>query len=214
MGAFANQRLLGNKAFVKKLITTEPSTAEKLIAKIREIREDLKVRKNPEAKAQLELVRKAEKLFMQGLSEAGGTIDATGKIHIANKEDDEGEIKRLANPKSVENLTEEQVYKEGHIKLSAKAVNAVLACVMDQNAAAAVAAMPVAAGVPYVAGTAAAPAVTMSTAAAVSDKVPVVNTDEEVDPNDPIAQMIMGSDDPISSFLSYIGPVPEEEETN
>ena len=88
VAAFANQRLLGNKAFVKKLITTEPSTAEKLIAKIRELREDLKVRKDPEAKAQLELVRKAEKLFLQGLSEAGGTIDATGKIHLANREED------------------------------------------------------------------------------------------------------------------------------
>lgn len=52
-------------------------------------------------------MRKAEKLFMQGLSEAGGTIDSKGKIHIANKEDDEGEIKRLANPKSVDNDTSE-----------------------------------------------------------------------------------------------------------
>jgi len=122
VGAFANQRLLGNKAFVKKLITTEPSTAEKLIAKIRELREDLKVRKDPEAKAQLEFVRKAEKLFMQGLSEAGGTINATGKIHLANREEDEtvskgGEtviettenvsessksVRRLANPKNVD----------------------------------------------------------------------------------------------------------------
>jgi hypothetical protein len=89
VAAFANQRLLGNKAFVKKLITTEPSTAEKLIAKIREIRENLMIR-NPSAKAQLEFVRKAEKLFMQGLSEAGGTIDATGKIHLANREEDKG----------------------------------------------------------------------------------------------------------------------------
>jgi hypothetical protein len=56
VAAFANQRLLGNKAFVKKLITTEPSTAEKLIAKIREIRENLMIR-NPSAKAQLELVK-------------------------------------------------------------------------------------------------------------------------------------------------------------
>ena len=122
VAAFANQRLLGNKAFMKKLITTEPSTAEKLIAKIRELREDLKVRKDPEAKAQLELVRKAEKLFMQGLSEAGGTIDAAGKIHLANREEDEtvsksGEtviettenvsessksVRRLANPKNVD----------------------------------------------------------------------------------------------------------------
>ncbi|MBQ8340957.1 MAG: hypothetical protein IJY22_01095, partial [Clostridia bacterium] len=104
VAAFANQRLLGSKAFVKKLITTEPSTAEKLIAKIRELREDLKVRKDPEAKAQLELVRKAEQLFMQGLSEAGGTIDAMGKIHLANREEDEekGKVRRLANPKSVD----------------------------------------------------------------------------------------------------------------
>ena len=33
VAAFANQQLLGNKSFVKKLITTEPSTAEKLIGK-------------------------------------------------------------------------------------------------------------------------------------------------------------------------------------
>ena len=62
VGAFANQRLFGNKNFVKKMITTEPSTAEKLIGKIREIRENLKARKNPEAREQLDFVRKAEKL--------------------------------------------------------------------------------------------------------------------------------------------------------
>lgn len=89
VAAFANQRLLGNKSFIKKLITTEPTTAEKLIGKIREVQENLKARKDPAAKAQLDFVRKAEKLFMQGLSEAGGVIDANGKIHIANREDDE-----------------------------------------------------------------------------------------------------------------------------
>ena len=89
VAAFASQRLLGNKAFMKKLITTDPSTAEKLIGKIREMRENFKVRKDPAAKAQLELVRKAEKLFMQGLAEAGGTIDSKGKIHFANDEEDE-----------------------------------------------------------------------------------------------------------------------------
>ena len=89
VAAFANQRLLGNKSFIKKLIITKPTTAEKLIGKIREIQENLKARKDPAAKKQLELVRKAEKLFMQGLSEAGGVIDANGKIHIANREDDE-----------------------------------------------------------------------------------------------------------------------------
>ena len=48
-----------------------------LIGKIREIRENLMIR-NPAAKKQLELVRKAEKLFMQGQivtvnQETGGT---------------------------------------------------------------------------------------------------------------------------------------------
>ena len=110
VAAFADQRLLGNKAFVKKLITTKPTTAERLIGKIREVQENLKARKDPAAKAQLELVRKAEKLFMQGLSQAGGVIDANGKIHIANREDDEltrenaekMQVSRLSNPKSVD----------------------------------------------------------------------------------------------------------------
>ena len=88
MGAFASQRLFGNKDFMKKLITTEPTTAEKLIGKIREIRENLSVRKDPAAREQLDFVRKAEKLFMRGLSEVGGTIDSKGKIHIANREED------------------------------------------------------------------------------------------------------------------------------
>ena len=36
VAAFAEQRLFGNKVFMKKLITTEPSTAEKLIRGTRE----------------------------------------------------------------------------------------------------------------------------------------------------------------------------------
>lgn len=124
MAAFANQRLLGNKSFIKKLITTEPTTAEKLIGKIREVQENLKARKDPAAKKQLELVRKAEKLFMQGLSEAGGVIDANGKIHIANREDDEltrensekMQVSRLANPKNVDKLTEEQYNNFGWVR--------------------------------------------------------------------------------------------------
>lgn len=109
-------------------------------------------------------------------------------------------------------LTEEQVYQGGHIKLSTKDIKAVLSCVTDQNQAPALAAIPVADGVSYLSGTATAPAVLPIHAA--SDKVPIVNTDEEVDPNDPVARMIMDSDDPIASFMSSFGTVPEEEETN
>ena len=116
VAAFANQRLLGNKAFVKKLITTDPSTAEKLIAKIREIRENLMIR-NPSAKAQLELVRKAEKLFMQGLSEAGGTIDNNGKIHLANDEEDEGDTLTR------ENSEKTHVSEENGVENAAEAVD-------------------------------------------------------------------------------------------
>lgn len=110
-------------------------------------------------------------------------------------------------------LTEEQVYTEGHITLSGKAVNMVLACVMDQNAAPAVAAaMPLAAGVPYVNSATAAPPVTVSTDGGSSAQLPVVNPDEEVDPNDPLVSMITGSDDPVNTFLNLVGAVPQDEE--
>ena len=112
VSTFAVQRLLGTKSFVKKLITTEPTTAEKLIGKIRELAAGLKNKKSPDAKAQAELLKKAESLFMKALSEAGGTIDADGKIHLANREDEEMEestaesrVKRL---KSVDNGAGEQ----------------------------------------------------------------------------------------------------------
>ena len=53
-------------------------------------RENLKVRTDPEAKAQREFVRKAEKLFMQGLAElhanyAGDKVFAKGAVTSALK---------------------------------------------------------------------------------------------------------------------------------
>ena len=57
VSTFAVQRLLGTKSFVKKLITTEPTTAEKLIGKIRELAAGLKNKKSPDAKAQAELLK-------------------------------------------------------------------------------------------------------------------------------------------------------------
>ncbi len=112
------QRLLGTKSFVKKLITTEPTTAEKLIGKIRELAADLKNKKSPDAKEQAELLKKAEGLFMRALSEAGGTIDSNGRIHLANDEDEETEestesgVKRL---KSVDNGAGEQYNDSEHM---------------------------------------------------------------------------------------------------
>ncbi len=119
VSTFAVQRLLGTKSFVKKLITTEPTTAEKLIGKIRELAASFKNKKSPDAKAQAELLKKAESLFMKALSEAGGTIDADGKIHLAGREDEEAEespaesgVKRL---KSVDNGVGEQYNDSEHM---------------------------------------------------------------------------------------------------
>lgn len=91
-----------------------------LIGKIREIRENLSVRGDPKAKAQLDFTRKAEKLFMQALSEAGGTIDATGKIHIANREEekekspDEGGVRRLAKQR-ISDAVDKAIANKGKI---------------------------------------------------------------------------------------------------
>lgn len=109
-------------------------------------------------------------------------------------------------------LTEEQVYQDGHIKLPAKAVNMVLASVLDQNT------LPVMAGqavpVSYISsGPAVNPILSQGTSSHNDPPLSVVNPDDnDVNPNDPIAQTIWGSSDPVSTFMNMVGSVPEEEE--
>ena len=63
------------------------------------------------------------------------TIDATGKIHLANREEDEekGKVRRLANPKSVDNDTSEG-YDDKYIDVSTDEYAIIGSCVMNNNA--------------------------------------------------------------------------------
>lgn len=86
--AFASQRVLGNEAFAKKLVQIDPSGVEKILAKISELCENLKTKKSPDAKKTAEYLRTAEKLYLNAISEMGGTYK-NGKIHLANREEEE-----------------------------------------------------------------------------------------------------------------------------
>ena len=89
-GAFMAQRVLGTKSFIKKLIQTETSTAEKVLNKVRELYESFKNRKSKDAQNAAEYLHTAEQMYLDALSEVGGTYQ-NGKIHLANREEDEGE---------------------------------------------------------------------------------------------------------------------------
>ena len=85
------QRVLGTKSFIKKLIQTETSTAEKMLNKVRELYESFKNRKSKDAQNAAEYLHTAEQLYLDALSEVGGTYQ-NGKIHLANREEEkEGE---------------------------------------------------------------------------------------------------------------------------
>lgn len=100
-------------------------------------------------------------------------------------------------------LTEEQVYQDGHIQLSAKAVKLVLHCVTSQNP---LPVMPI-------------PTMPMSMMPGVTYAGAPVTVDTgsesvaaDVDEGSEITNTILSSDDPVKAFLDLIGPVPEDEE--
>ena len=100
-------------------------------------------------------------------------------------------------------LTEEQVYQDGHITLSAKAVKMVLHCVTTQNPLPPmpISPMPLSMmpGIPNV--------VSPTTVDNGSPSDPA-----DIDTGNEITNTILNSDDPIMAFLDLIGPVPEDEE--
>ena len=86
IAAIAAENVLGNADFIRRLVKGEPSRAEKILGKIVQIKNVLTG--NSEANAQAAFVRKAEKLYLDAIAELGGTY-RDGKIHLANREEDE-----------------------------------------------------------------------------------------------------------------------------
>ncbi len=79
--------MLNNADFIRRLVKGEPSRAEKILGKIVQIKNALTGK--GDANKEIAFVRKAEKLYLDAIDELGGTY-RDGKIHLANREEDEG----------------------------------------------------------------------------------------------------------------------------
>ncbi len=91
--------VLSNADFVKRLVKGEPGKAEKLLAKIVQIKNALT--SNGATNAETAFVRKAERLFLNAIDELGGTY-RNGKIHLANREEDEGDALTRENSEKMQ----------------------------------------------------------------------------------------------------------------
>jgi len=80
--------VLGTADFIKRLVKGEPSRAEKILGKIVQIKNALTGEKGAAANREIAFVQKAERLYLNAIAELGGTYQG-GKIHLANREDDE-----------------------------------------------------------------------------------------------------------------------------
>ncbi|MBE6629404.1 MAG: hypothetical protein E7624_00965 [Ruminococcaceae bacterium] len=80
--------MLGTADFIKRLVKGEPSRAEKILGKIVQIKNALTGEKGAAANREIAFVQKAERLYLNAIAELGGTYQG-GKIHLANREDDE-----------------------------------------------------------------------------------------------------------------------------
>ena len=108
--SFASQRVLGTEEFVRHLIKNDLSAVERILGSIQDIKKALKNRNNPDAKKAADFVKKAEKLYMDGLEEIGAKY-VDGKIAMAERDDEEDYSKVKSSLKikhsdgSVEELT-------------------------------------------------------------------------------------------------------------
>ena len=117
IAAIAAENVLGNADFIRRLVKGEPSRAEKILGKIVQIKNALTG--NSEANAQAAFIRKAEKLYLDAIAELGGTY-RDGKIHIANREEDEDARTAAEDAQfSAENTTE-SVDESGELRYNKK----------------------------------------------------------------------------------------------
>ena len=96
----ATENVLGNADFVKRLIKGEPSRAEQILNKIVQIKNALSGEKGAAANKELAFVRKAERLYLNAIAELGGTYH-DGKIHLANREEDENAAETVDEKRKV-----------------------------------------------------------------------------------------------------------------
>lgn len=86
--AHATGYLLGNKEFITQFVADESGLAEKVIARIQKLRKALSSLKSAEARKQLSMLNKAEKMYYEAAKASGNTRLAQ---MISGKEEEEDE---------------------------------------------------------------------------------------------------------------------------
>ena len=91
MAANETDILLGNEAFIDRIVREDASTAQKLVGKILSLDKAFSTLKDKEARAQHKLVREAERLYLKAAEAAGnGTLK---KMILAQRPELEEEVK-------------------------------------------------------------------------------------------------------------------------
>ncbi len=97
IASIAAANVLNNADFIRRLVKGEPSRAEKILNKIVRIKNALSGEKGRAANQEIAFVRKSEKLYLDAIAELGGTY-RDGKIHLANREEDETVSEKEKSP--------------------------------------------------------------------------------------------------------------------
>ena len=88
VSAHASEMMLGTESFIDKVIRTDASLAEKIIGKIKDLKEAFGRIGDPEAQAQHKRLAEAEKLYLKAIEAAGKKFE-NGKIVSAGDKEDE-----------------------------------------------------------------------------------------------------------------------------
>ncbi len=88
--AHMTEAVLGNEAFIGKIVQRDASIAEKILYKITTLKNTFSRLTDPAAKAEYKKLLQAEQLYIKAIEEKGYQL-RDGKIHLANREEEEGE---------------------------------------------------------------------------------------------------------------------------
>ncbi len=106
--AHETETLLGNEAFIDRIVREEGSTAEKVVSKILSLDKAFSTLKDKEAKAQHKIVREAERLYLKAAQAAGN--GAIRKMILSQvPELEEEELTRMNGEKVQLNLKDHQI---------------------------------------------------------------------------------------------------------
>ena len=100
-GSIMAELALGNKHFARALLDADASVVERILHRIKNAKEALERRKDPEAKKVFEEIKAAEGMFLEAVAESG-FVYRDGKIVGATEEEEKDEVKKSNKEQSAE----------------------------------------------------------------------------------------------------------------